>query len=201
MPGRIATPLSVVGRVALLNREGHKAERAAERLEPECARHVTSHAPREAPGQPADGAFRARAVVGNRARGAGQNHDRDQLYRLPRRPPRSAGVERRLAEPYRSDGDHVRLIAFGPTFPTLLTEAFDQIRRSAPGNVRVAVRLLQVLADLKARTGRAANLLAIATHARLIAEAVELHATAYHDREQVRRALDAIGPAPSVERT
>lgn len=106
-----------------------------------------------------------------------------------------------MAEPYRSDGDHVRLIAFGPTFPTLLTEAFDQIRRSAPGNVRVAVRLLQVLADLKARTGRAANLLAIATHARLIAEAVELHVTAYHDREQVRRALDAIGPAPSVERT
>ncbi|MEO8211935.1 MAG: DUF2254 domain-containing protein [Myxococcales bacterium] len=58
---------------------------------------------------------------------------------------------RRIEPTHRSDGDRLRVIARGPTFPDLLGESFDQIRQNAAGNVAVLTRLLQVLAILAAR--------------------------------------------------
>lgn len=104
-------------------------------------------------------------------------------------------AERRLPEPYRSDGDELRLIAVGPTFPLLLSETIDQIRRAAPSNVSVAVRLLQILAELQGRTQRPENHRAIETQAGLIAEAADRTVTAYYDRRQVHEARARLKPA------
>ena len=42
-------------------------------------------------------------------------------------------AQRSIDTPYRSDGGQVRVVTRGPTFPSLLAEAFDQIRQNAEG--------------------------------------------------------------------
>jgi uncharacterized membrane protein len=48
---------------------------------------------------------------------------------------------RRISSPYRFDDDQLRVIAKGATFESLVSDAFDQIRRSAEGNVAVMSRM------------------------------------------------------------
>jgi uncharacterized membrane protein len=52
---------------------------------------------------------------------------------------------RQVETPLRMDQGQLRVIARGPTFRSLLDEAFDQIRQNAEGNVAVLIRLLEVL--------------------------------------------------------
>ena len=105
-------------------------------------------------------------------------------------------VERRLEEPYRSDGSELRLIARGPSFSDLLGLSFDQIRQSAPGNVAIAIRLLQVLTELGARTRVRERREAIEAQAQLIAEAAESQIPAFYDRRQVHEARAALMALP-----
>lgn len=80
---------------------------------------------------------------------------------------------RRIESPYRSDEGVPRVISRGPTFETLLSDAFDQIRRNAGGNTAALLRLFDSLATLTAVTRAPARRRLLARHVRLVGEAVE----------------------------
>lgn len=61
-------------------------------------------------------------------------------------------TSRRIATNQRFDGGELRVIARGPTFSSLLSEAFDQIRHNARGNVAVLTRLLEAIEVIAVRT-------------------------------------------------
>ena len=54
-------------------------------------------------------------------------------------------VSRDIPTAHRMEAGKLRLIARGPSFESLLAEAFDQIRQNAEGNVAVLTRLLNAL--------------------------------------------------------
>lgn len=117
-------------------------------------------------------------------------------------------ANRRIAMPLRfdeDDKDALRVVAKGPTFESLLTESFDQIRRSAEGNVAVIVRMLQALETIAGRTTTETRLRRIAQHACLLDALAERTITPAHDRLQVREyvkrltmKLDGAAPEPSI---
>ena len=61
-------------------------------------------------------------------------------------------ASRQIESDRRAKGHELRVIARGPTFSTLLSDAFDQIRQNAEKNPAVLVRLLEVLTDIASRT-------------------------------------------------
>jgi len=68
---------------------------------------------------------------------------------------------RRMPTSHRLDQGVLRVIARGPSFESLLAEAFDQIRQNAAGNVAILSRMLgaiQTIASLTTSPGRRAAL-------------------------------------------
>jgi uncharacterized membrane protein len=66
-------------------------------------------------------------------------------------------ADRRIASSGCPDQGELRVIARGPSFESLLGEAFDQIRQNAAGNVAIMLRMLgalQTIASLTASPGR-----------------------------------------------
>ena len=64
---------------------------------------------------------------------------------------------RRFPSPYHWEGSGLRLITVPPTFSVLVHAAFDQIRRSAGGNVAIILRIaeiIEVIGDLLLQTER-----------------------------------------------
>ncbi|MFO7907616.1 MAG: DUF2254 family protein, partial [Pirellulaceae bacterium] len=61
-------------------------------------------------------------------------------------------ASRQFPASHRLDQGELRLITRGPSFPSLLAEAFDQIRQNASGNVAVLTRLLQALETIAGQT-------------------------------------------------
>lgn len=61
-------------------------------------------------------------------------------------------AQRRIASRYRFADGEIRLITRGPSFRSLVAEAFDQIRHNAKGNVAVLTRLLQAFQTIAAAT-------------------------------------------------
>jgi len=92
---------------------------------------------------------------------------------------------RRIESPYRSEGGQLRVITRGPTFPSLMADAFDQIRQNAEGNVAVLARLLQVLTTLAGRTSDEQRRHAIHQQADLVAETAERSVPSAHDRATI----------------
>lgn len=99
---------------------------------------------------------------------------------------------RQIETPYRSDGEQLRIIARGPTFPGLLSDAFDQIRQNAEGNVAVLIRLLQILEILAERTTDVRRCQALRQQADLIAETAERSVPAAHDRATIQAARGCV---------
>jgi hypothetical protein len=60
-----------------------------------------------------------------------------------------------MPSPYRFEGAALRVIALGPSFASLLGNAFDEIRRNGEGNVTVLTRLHHALTLLAAVTAPA----------------------------------------------
>ena len=113
-------------------------------------------------------------------------------------------VSRAIPSPYRFDQGELRLITIGPTFPDLVTEAFDQIRGSAEGNVVVMIRIvdaLQSIATLTADPGRRQTL---REQAELIAELAGRTIAAPNDRmrfeNRMGRAREAFETEPAATR-
>jgi uncharacterized membrane protein len=110
---------------------------------------------------------------------------------------------RRIEEPYRGEEGDLRVIARGPTFQSLLADAFDHIRATSVNNREVQVRLLAALESIAETTVRPERRRMIWKQAILVAEAARDNVPATYERARVQTALDrvarAVGEtAPSV---
>ena len=97
-------------------------------------------------------------------------------------------AQRSIDTPYRSEGGQVRVVTRGPTFPSLLAEAFDQIRQNAEGNVAVLERLLQILEILVERTADDQRRRALRLQADVIGETAARSVPAALDRATIEAA-------------
>jgi len=100
----------------------------------------------------------------------------------------------------RYDGDELRVIAKVPTFESLLSSAFDQIRRNAEGNVSVMSRMLGAFDAIGSQTDSPRRRLALREQMQRIGELADRTIDSAHDRAwleaqlmRVRKALEA-GP-------
>ncbi|MEO6594905.1 MAG: DUF2254 domain-containing protein [Planctomycetota bacterium] len=100
---------------------------------------------------------------------------------------------RRIEVPYRGlDAADLRLITRGQAFPSLLAESFDEIRRSAEGNVVVLMRMLAVLGVLAGLTTTERRRRAIAEQADWISEATARSVPSAHDRSAIEKAREHV---------
>jgi uncharacterized membrane protein len=96
---------------------------------------------------------------------------------------------RAFESPYRLDEGMLRVIARGPTFRSLLGEAFDQIRQNAGGNVAVLFALLLAVEVVAGRTQEADRLQALRRQADLIAGVAARSIPDMRDREGMAAVL------------
>jgi uncharacterized membrane protein len=96
---------------------------------------------------------------------------------------------RGIATSHRLDEGELRVIARGPSFESLLAEAFDQIRQNAEGNVAVLTRQLQALETIAGQTANARRRQVLRQQADLIAAVAERTITSPHDGTGVEASL------------
>ncbi|WPL18178.1 hypothetical protein Thiowin_03237 [Thiorhodovibrio winogradskyi] len=96
---------------------------------------------------------------------------------------------RRIAAPYWRDQGVLRVIVRGPSFESLLGEAFEQIRHSAEGNVAVLLRLLGALQTIAGATASLNRRRAIGQTVDAIAEAAERGIASPTDRDRLANRL------------
>ncbi|MEO6029320.1 MAG: DUF2254 domain-containing protein [Candidatus Binatia bacterium] len=92
------------------------------------------------------------------------------------------------------DGE-LRVIALGPSFQSLLSEAFDQIRESAKGNVAVMSRMLAALQTIASLTANPSRLQALHEHVEWVAELAQRTIESPHDRACFERRLGQVREA------
>ncbi len=95
---------------------------------------------------------------------------------------------RGIAPPHRLDQGELRVIARGPSFESLLAEAFDQIRQNAEGNVVVLTRQLQSLETIAGQTANTRRRQALRQQADLITEVAERTIPSPQDAASVKAA-------------
>ena len=112
-------------------------------------------------------------------------------------------ASRRVATSHRLDQGELRVITHGPTFASLLAQAFDQIRQNAGGNVSVLLRMLGALQTVASMTPAPSRRRAIHEQLQCIAEVAERTIASPHDRVrfesrlvQVREALAPFSSEP-----
>lgn len=93
---------------------------------------------------------------------------------------------RGIAPLHRMDQGELRVIARGPSFESLLADAFDQIRQNAEGNVAVLTRQLEALETIAGQTANAGRRQALRQQAVLICAAAEGTIPSPHDRAGVK---------------
>jgi uncharacterized membrane protein len=98
-------------------------------------------------------------------------------------------TSRPIATAHRFDQGELRVIARGPSFASLLAEAFDQIRQNAAGNVAVLTSLLQALEIIAGQTANCRRRQALRQQAELIAAVAERTIASPHDRADIEAAL------------
>lgn len=96
-------------------------------------------------------------------------------------------VTRRIETPIGFDGPWL-INSCGPTFDSLLSEAFDQIRHNAEGNTAVLVRMLHSLQTAAERTSAPARRHALRQQVGLIAETAERSIASAYDRMRMATA-------------
>jgi uncharacterized membrane protein len=98
-------------------------------------------------------------------------------------------ASRRFATARRLDEGQLRVIARGPSFASLLAEAFDQIRQNAAGNTAVLTRMLQALETIAGQAASPRRRQALRQQAELIAAVAERTIPSPHDRGDVEAAM------------
>ena len=98
-------------------------------------------------------------------------------------------ASRQFPASQRLDRGELHVITRGPSFPSLLAEAFDQIRQNAAGNVAVLTRLLQALETIAGQTPSLRRRQALRQHAELIAAVAERTIPSPHDRADIETAM------------
>lgn len=97
-------------------------------------------------------------------------------------------VQRGTVSPYRCDEDGtVRVIAYGPTFETLLDLAFDQIRHYGAGDVAILTRLLEVYGEIGYTATQPDHRAALWQHVRVLMETADRHIQIPRDRIRLNR--------------
>jgi len=86
------------------------------------------------------------------------------------------------------DGE-LRVITIGPTFESLLADSFDQIRRSAAGNVAIMACILSALDNIASLTGSPRRRQALCEQMQRIAELAERTIESTHDRAHIKMRL------------
>ncbi|HEX5068068.1 MAG TPA: DUF2254 domain-containing protein [Myxococcota bacterium] len=105
---------------------------------------------------------------------------------------------RSLPTPHRLDEGELRVIARGPSFETLLADAFDQIRQNAGGNVAVLTRQLRALELIASGTSSARRRRVLRTHADLIAAEAQRTISSPHDSAGVASCMLRLSRALEV---
>ena len=96
-------------------------------------------------------------------------------------------VGRQLPPPRLSKDGELRVITIVPTFESLLADSFDQIRRSAAGNVAIMARILSALDNIASLTDSPHHREALREQAQWIAELAERTIESAHDRAHIKR--------------
>jgi uncharacterized membrane protein len=108
-------------------------------------------------------------------------------------------ASRQFPASHRLDQGELRVIIRGPSFPSLLDEAFDQIRQNAAGNVAVLTRLLQALETIAGQTANLRRRQALRQQAELIAAVAERTIASPHDRGGVEAAVLRLSQVLAME--
>jgi uncharacterized membrane protein len=96
---------------------------------------------------------------------------------------------RQFPPSHRYDGESLRVITIVPTFEGLLAEAFDQIRRSAEGNVAIMARMLGAIDTIASLTVSPDHRRALKEQVQWIAELADRSIASTHDRAQIKRRM------------
>jgi len=111
---------------------------------------------------------------------------------------------RRIESRYRMDtsehGGKLRVIARGPTFDSMLAEAFDQIRQNALGNVAVMLALLTALEVIGGRTQDFHRRAALRVQADLMGDAARSSIPVPHDCDAALAVLKRLQRIPADAR-
>lgn len=93
---------------------------------------------------------------------------------------------------YHYDGETLRMVAIVPSFESLLSVSFDQIRSCAENNVAILVRILGALDTIGSMTIRLSHLRAIDKQLQCIAELTDRCIQSSHDRARLERRLSKV---------
>ncbi len=96
---------------------------------------------------------------------------------------------RRIAASHRLDQGELRVVARGPSFESLLAEAFDQIRQNAAGNVAIMLRMLNAMQTIASLTVNPSRRRAIREKVQWIAELAERTIKSPYDRARFESRL------------
>jgi uncharacterized membrane protein len=91
------------------------------------------------------------------------------------------------------------VIAIVPTFERLLTEAFDQIRDSAAGNVAIIARMLGAIDTIASLTVSPSHLRALDEQLQWIAELADRSLESTHNRARIEKRLMQVREALKAE--
>lgn len=97
------------------------------------------------------------------------------------------------------DGKVLRVIAIVPTFEGLLAESFDQIRRSAEGNVSIMERMLGAIETIASLTVSPCHRRALKEQVQRIAELADRSIASTHDRALLKRRMIHVREALEAE--
>lgn len=98
-------------------------------------------------------------------------------------------ASRAIPTPCRVKDGHLRLIALGPSFESLLDESFDQIRQCAKGNTAILKRQIAILGMINNHVSSPRRRLAIKRHAEAVSEVIVQNITSTRDRLHVENLL------------
>ena len=99
---------------------------------------------------------------------------------------------REIPSSYRYEDGELRVIAKGPSFESLLADAFDQIRSNAKGDVAIMLRMLGALQTIAGLTASPHRRRALGDQVRWIAELAERTLPSAHDRARIDTRLDRV---------
>ncbi len=98
-------------------------------------------------------------------------------------------ASRQFPSSRRYEEDELRVITVSPTFDRLLAVSFDQIRRSAEGNVAVMARMLSAFENIASLTVSPLRRKALNEQVQWIAELADRTIESAHDRARIERRL------------
>ena len=96
---------------------------------------------------------------------------------------------RRIPPRYRYSQGKLSVIARGPTFDSLVNEAFHEIRQNAGGNVAVILRMLQTIMSVASQTENEFRRRALRQHVELLLETTNRSVSSVHDRLVINRCI------------